>query len=593
MGFRGLRGLHSALRLVAGAAGGQRCFSTRPARVPRMEYQDAIRTLNTLQTNANYLEQVKRERGDPQVQLEAMKGFLERSGLKVEDLDQLNIIHVTGTKGKGSTCAFTERILRNYGLKTGFYSSPHLVQVRERIRINGQPISKELFSKYFWQVYNRLEETKDPGHASMPAYFRFLTIMAFHVFLQEKVDLAVVEVGIGGAYDCTNIIRKPIVCGVSSLGIDHTSILGDTIEKIAWQKGGIFKPGVPAFTVPQPERPLEVLRERARESPCPLYLCPDLEAFEEDDKGLQLGLAGEHQRSNATLALQLSRAWLQQQGYQGTGELKDLQPGAELLGKRPVPLAPAFRPSGSMVQGLQDTEWLGRTQVLQHGAVTWFIDGAHTTSSVQACVRWFRQAALNEEKPVDGSELRVLLFNATGDRDMGALLKLLVPCRFDYAVFCPNFTEVSAVGNADQQNFNVTLENMLTRCLENQKKWNRLMEEKVGQDLWLSPPMQVEGVGGLLKPDPLRGPLLFVPSSERPLNSNSLVFPCISHALQWITQGRDPHFQAPATKGLHLHPVAGTGAVLLKEAAAIRVLVTGSLHLVGGVLKLLDQSLSQ
>ncbi|TFK08292.1 frizzled-1 [Platysternon megacephalum] len=591
MGFRGLRVLHSALRLVA--AGGQRCFSTRPARVPRMEYQDAIRTLNTLQTNASYLEQVKRERGDPQVQLEAMKGFLERSGLKVEDLDQLNIIHVTGTKGKGSTCAFTECILRNYGLKTGFYSSPHLVQVRERIRINGQPISKELFSKYFWQVYNRLEETKDPGHASMPAYFRFLTIMAFHVFLQEKVDLAVVEVGIGGAYDCTNIIRKPIVCGVSSLGIDHTSILGDTIEKIAWQKGGIFKPGVPAFTVPQPERPLEVLRERARQSPCPLYLCPDLEAFKEDDKALQLGLAGEHQRSNATLALQLSRAWLQQQGYQGTGELKDLQSGAELLGKRRVPLAPAFRPSGSMVQGLQDTEWLGRTQVLQHGAVTWFIDGAHTTSSVQACVRWFRQAALNEEKPVDGSEVRVLLFNATGDRDTAALLKLLLRCRFDYAVFCPNFTEVSVVGNADQQNFNVTLENMLTRCLENQKKWNRLMEEKVGQDLWLSPPMQVEGVGGLLKPDPLRGPLLFVPSSERPLNSNSLVFPCISHALQWITQGRDPHFQAPATKGLHLHPVAGTGAVLLKEAAAIRVLVTGSLHLVGGVLKLLDQSLSQ
>ncbi|XP_039362229.1 folylpolyglutamate synthase, mitochondrial isoform X1 [Mauremys reevesii] len=593
MGFRGLRVLHSALRLVAEAGGGQRRFSTRPARVPRMEYQDAIRTLNTLQTNASYLEQVKRERGDPQVQLEAMKGFLERSGLKVEDLDQLNIIHVTGTKGKGSTCAFTERILRNYGLKTGFYSSPHLVQVRERIRINGQPISKELFSKYFWQVYNRLEETKDSGHAGMPAYFRFLTIMAFHVFLQEKVDLAVVEVGIGGAYDCTNIIRKPIVCGVSSLGIDHTSILGDTIEKIAWQKGGIFKPGVPAFTVPQPERPLEVLRERARESPCPLYLCPDLDAFEKDDKALQLGLAGEHQRSNATLALQLSRAWLQQQGYQGTGEQKDLQPGAELLSKRPVPLAPAFRPSSSMVQGLQDTEWLGRNQVLQHGPVTWFIDGAHTTSSVQACVRWFRQAALNEEKPVDGSEVRVLLFNATGDRDTAALLKLLLPCRFDYAVFCPNFTEVSAVGNADQQNFNVTLENMLTRCLENQKKWNRLMEEKVGQDLWLSPPMQVEGVGSRLKPDSLRSPLLFVPSSERPLNSNSLVFPCISHALQWITQGRDLHFQAPATKGLHLHPVAGTGAVLLKEAAAIRVLVTGSLHLVGGVLKLLDQSLSQ
>jgi len=86
-----------------------------------MEYQDAVRTLNTLQTNAGYLEQVKRQRGDPQTQLEAMKLYLARSGLQVEDLDQLNIIHVTGTKGKGSTCAFTERVLRSYGLKTGFF----------------------------------------------------------------------------------------------------------------------------------------------------------------------------------------------------------------------------------------------------------------------------------------------------------------------------------------------------------------------------------------------------------------------------------------------------------------------------------------
>ncbi|KAI2554047.1 FPGS isoform 15, partial [Pan troglodytes] len=193
--------------------------------------------LNTLQTNAGYLEQVKRQRGDPQTQLEAMELYLARSGLQVEDLDRLNIIHVTGTKGKGSTCAFTECILRSYGLKTGFFSSPHLVQVRERIRINGQPISPELFTKYFWRLYHRLEET--------------------------KVDLAVVEVGIGGAYDCTNIIRKPVVCGVSSLGIDHTSLLGDTVEKIAWQKGGIFKQGVPAFTVLQPEGPLAVLRDRA------------------------------------------------------------------------------------------------------------------------------------------------------------------------------------------------------------------------------------------------------------------------------------------------------------------------------------------
>ncbi|KAF1582481.1 UNVERIFIED_CONTAM: Folylpolyglutamate synthase, mitochondrial, partial [Eudyptes pachyrhynchus] len=495
-------------------------------------------------------------------------------------------------------------------------SSPHLVQVRERIRINGQPISKELFSKYFWLVYNRLEETKDPVHASMPAYFRFLTIMAFHVFLQEKVDLAVVEVGIGGAYDCTNIIRAPVVCGVSSLGIDHTSILGDTMEKIAWQKGGIFKPGVPAFTVAQPERPLEVLRDRAQERECLLYLCPELDAFEGGRRVLELGLAGTHQRSNAALALQLARTWLQRrscrgkvggQGWGGSdptvapgvsaehpfppglGELKEVPLGTELAG-RPVPLAPAFQPTDAMIQGLRETEWLGRTQVLPRGPVTWYLDGAHTTSSVQACVRWFRQAALNQDKPHDGSEVRVLLFNATGDRDMAALLKLLVPCHFDYAVFCPNFTEVSVTSNMDQQNFNVTLENALTRCLENQRTWTQLLEEKGGQDPWLPTPLRA---GGLLQPAPARGTLLLVPPAPRPLNSPALVFPCLAQALRWVAQGRDPRLAAPGATGAHPHPAASSGAVLLREAAAVRVLVTGSLHLVGGVLRLLDPALSQ
>ncbi|XP_078502786.1 folylpolyglutamate synthase, mitochondrial isoform X3 [Lissotriton helveticus] len=494
------------LLLCAGRGPGARGYSTAAeARALSMEYQDAIRTLNTLQTNASYLEQVKRERGNPQLQLEAMGGFLERSGLKVEDLDQLNIIHVTGTKGKGSTCAFAERILRNYGLKTGFY-------------------------------------------------------------------------------------RKPIVCGISSLGIDHTSILGDTIEKIAWQKGGIFKPGVPAFTVPQPYGPLEVLKNRATEIGCPLSLCPHLDAYEDDDKAIILGLAGEHQRSNATLALQLSQTWLQRQGYRDIGEPKDLWRNCQLPAGSLLPLATVFRPSLSMLEGLQDTEWLGRTQILHRGPVSYYIDGAHTSSSVQACVRWFRRVALNEDKPTTGSVVRVLLFNATGERDTGALLKLLQPCQFDYAVFCPNISEVSSVGNADQQNFNVTLENILTRCLENQRKWNGLMEE-MSDDMWMS---EVQEVGHLRKHEGLRGRhLLYVPSAERLLNANSLVFPCISHALQWITQGRDPEFRHPPAKGLHQHTVAASGAVLLKEATTVQVLVTGSLHLVGGVLKLLDQSLSQ
>ncbi|XP_006892590.1 PREDICTED: folylpolyglutamate synthase, mitochondrial isoform X2 [Elephantulus edwardii] len=535
--------------------GARRGLSARLApQEPGMEYQDAVRTLNTLQTNAGYLEEVKRQRGDPQTQLETMVMYLVRSGLQVEDLDKLNIIHVTGTKGKGSTCAFTERILRSYGLKTGFFSSPHLVQVRERIRINGQPISPELFTKHFWHLYHRLEET--------------------------KVDLALLEVGIGGAYDCTNIIRKPVVCGVSSLGIDHTSLLGDTVEKIAWQKGGIFKCGVPAFTVLQPDGPLAVLRERAQQIACPLYLCPPLEVLEEGGPPLTLGLEGEHQRSNAALALQLARCWLQRQNHLGIGELK----ASRLSLRRSLPLAPVFQPTSHMRHGLQDTKWPGRTQVLQRGPLTWYLDGAHTASSIQACVRWFSQALKTREKSSNGPEVRVLLFNATGDRDWAALLKLLQPCQFDYAVFCPNLTEVSSTGNADQQNFMVTLDQVLLRSFEHQQHWSRLAEEQASQALWRPPGLEPSGSPSLLP----------APHPPHPHSTSSLIFSCISHALQWISQGRDPIFQSPSpSRGLLTHPVADSGASVLREAAAVHVLVTGSLHLVGGVLKLLDPSLSQ
>jgi len=140
----------------------------------------------------------------------------------------------------------------------GLYTSPHLIAVRERIRIDGVPISENDFTKYFFEVWDKLvkSQTVSPSNfidvgninfqksapaTSMPGYFRFLTLMAFHVFLENRVDATVLEVGIGGTYDCTNVVPRPIVTGITALGIDHVSVLGKTIEEIAWQKGGIFK----------------------------------------------------------------------------------------------------------------------------------------------------------------------------------------------------------------------------------------------------------------------------------------------------------------------------------------------------------------
>lgn len=150
----------------------------------------------------------------------------------------------------------------------GLYTSPHLVQVRERIRLDGKPISEDLFAKYFWQVWDRLEENekrKNPEMTPMrPVYFRYLTILAYHIFLTLQVKCTILEVGIGGRYDSTNIVPKPIVTGITTLGLDHTALLGNTIEEIAYQKAGIFKPGCEAVSVMQTEGAIKVLEDEAK-----------------------------------------------------------------------------------------------------------------------------------------------------------------------------------------------------------------------------------------------------------------------------------------------------------------------------------------
>ncbi|KAJ1815758.1 Folylpolyglutamate synthetase, partial [Coemansia sp. RSA 2599] len=252
-------------------------------------YYAAIDKLNKRQSSPEAIQKIKdsgnllNTNSTPE-----FNAYLEKIGYTPEDLDRLHIIHVAGTKGKGSTCAFVSSIMQQVDsprrLKVGLFTSPHLIEACERIRIDGKPISKQLFTKYFNEVYDRLTSPTPPlkkvtpDTRDIPVYFRFLNLMAVHAFLSEGVDVAVMEVGVGGQYDSTNAVRKPIVCGIASLGLDHLALLGSTIDSIAWHKAGIIKDSVPAFTVPQEDAAMHVIRSRAAERNAPLSVAEPLPA---------------------------------------------------------------------------------------------------------------------------------------------------------------------------------------------------------------------------------------------------------------------------------------------------------------------------
>eukprot|EP00268_Persea_americana_P056909 TRINITY_DN6771_c0_g1_i9.p1 TRINITY_DN6771_c0_g1~~TRINITY_DN6771_c0_g1_i9.p1 ORF type:complete len:344 (+),score=76.24 TRINITY_DN6771_c0_g1_i9:1565-2596(+) len=172
-------------------------------------------------------------------------------------------------------------------------------------------ICEEKFLAYFWWCWDKLKE-KNNEDVPMPTYFRFLVLLGFKIFAEEQVDVAILEVGLGGKFDATNVVQSPIVCGISSLGYDHMEILGNTLGEIAGDKAGIFKHGVPAFTVPQPQEAMSALEYRASQLGITLQVATPLDIRLLN--GQQLGLDGEHQYLNAGLAIALCYTWLQKTG---------------------------------------------------------------------------------------------------------------------------------------------------------------------------------------------------------------------------------------------------------------------------------------
>lgn len=490
-------------------------------------FEDAVAALNSLQSNVEYLKSVKNKPVATQEdKFSFSKQCAEMVGVGPNELSNLSVIHVAGTKGKGSTSAYCESILRHNGYRTGFFSSPHLVSVRERICINGKPLSPHKFSKYFWRIYDPLQEKKDP-ECGMPAYFAFLTLMAFRVFLEEQVEVAVIEVGIGGEYDTTNILQNTSVVGVTSLGIDHTALLGNTLSSISWQKAGIFKPSAVGYTVSgQSPEALRVLGERSVERKCPLAIAPSLGQYTWPDAESKQTVHSflPTQQLNVSLALQLTNAWMMRNGR----SISDFKVSAPSLC---LEEAPPFTVSRKTAEGILKCRWPGRIQILNSdcGHIKYFLDGAHTVESMLSCVEWYMK-----NRPSSPTVRHALLLNMTGDRDRLQIIEPLFPCKFDKVVFCPNIVH-SPAPQAELSNFQLSQNSQL-------KQSQNLCE------LWISGRDQQSGNGG-------RG--CSVP--ETSLKS------CVNEALS------------------ELGNVDGEWSVL----------VTGSLHLVGAVLSVLDPNLEK
>ena len=444
-----------------------------------------------------------------------------------------------------------------------------MIAARERIRINGRPLSEEKFTKYFWNTYNCIKFRKSgqgsseidsplvtdgDGAPLLPPYFMFLTVMAMNVFVKEQVDLAVIEVGIGGEFDCTNFITKPVVVGVTSLGLDHTAILGNTIQKIAWNKSGIFKPGIPALTVEQEPAAMNVLVRRSREKNSSLEIVPGLDEYKILCQGsvpdeIKLGIRGDVQKVNGSLAVRLCQKWLQVKG--GKGCEKRINENGSNQDRNVL--------TQEFLTGLANCTWPGRYHTLTREVsgvqIKYFLDGAHTHESINACLSWYKEASCQEPTNGNSSDRqqslvrRVLLFNCTGNRDAEKLLIPFLDVPFDVVTFSTNKLRLNKSKDSDNSNFTIDEEEEIEKVLGLRQLWERLNSEK----------RSLDSTDAVMKADVLK---------------SIKTFQCLSQAVRWIESNSD------------------SGSNISNQEGTVHVLVTGSLHLVGGILELLDPNLN-
>lgn len=315
---------------------------------------------------------------------------------------KIRTVHVAGTKGKGSTCHMIASMLQNAGYRTALYTSPHIVNLRERICIDGEFVTEPEFTR----LMAKIAPVVNRSRRDEPTFFEIMTAAAFLHFASHKVDVAVIETGLGGRLDATNVV-KPEACGIVSISYDHVAQLGNTLEKIAEEKAGIFKPGVPVISAPQVPSVKRVLRKAAERVGCPLrFIGDDIEfsfRFESSRASgphtrvclatpttrfdhLRVPLLGEHQAYNCGVALGIVDA-LRQAGWKV--------------------------PEQGAIDGLAKVRIEGRMEMIRELPRT-IVDAAHNASSVAALMR-----AIGQNISYDSM---VVIFGCSADKDIDGML---------------------------------------------------------------------------------------------------------------------------------------------------------------------------
>jgi dihydrofolate synthase / folylpolyglutamate synthase len=315
-------------------------------------------------------------------------------------------IHIAGTKGKGSVAAMIAQVLSSSGYKTGLYTSPHLLNLRERISVDGSLISEAEFAAAMAEVKPFIESIKQDTSFRQLTYFEALTALAFAYFQKKRVDFQVLEVGLGGRLDATNV-TMPIVCIITSISLDHTQILGNSLEEIAREKAGIIKPGCWVVISPQPEEAASVITDICHEQEANIVQVGKDVTWHRIDGDLHhqslviQGRMGKHQVSIPLL-----------------GDFQ-LENAAAAVAALEILVSAGFAIStADIAQGLARVKWPGRFQILQQHP-TVLVDGAHNVAAMKRLV--------SNIKAYFAHKRIFLVFGTSCDKDIPGIINELVP----------------------------------------------------------------------------------------------------------------------------------------------------------------------